>query len=51
MDWGRDDAALGDADLSKVFKYASRTTTVLHMLRRNQVRVLITGRFGPKTLP
>lgn len=37
MDWARDDAVLGSADLKQVFKFEPKETTVLRVLNQYNV--------------
>lgn len=37
MDWARDDAVLGPADLKQVFKFEPKETTVLRVLNQYNV--------------
>lgn len=37
MDWARDDAVLGPADLKQVFKFEPKETTVLRVLSQYNV--------------
>jgi hypothetical protein len=42
MNWARDDAQLSDADLSSVFKYDSKESTVVRLLASHDVCVCVT---------